>query len=33
MIFCVAGRPVVSHAAVNRNRNACLLPVRNRKIL
>ena len=33
MISRVAGRPVVSCAMVNRNRNACLLPVRNRKIL
>ncbi len=33
MIFRIAGRPVACHAAVNRNRNACLLPVRNRKIL
>ena len=33
MVFCVAGRPVVSRAMVNRKRNACLLPVRNRKIL
>ena len=33
MIARVVGRPVVSCAAINRNRNSCLLPVRNRKIL
>ena len=33
MISYVVGRPVVSCAEVNRNRNSCLLPVRNRKIL
>ena len=33
MIARVVGRPVVSCAAVNRNRSFCLLPVRNRKIL
>ena len=33
MIFRVVEWPVVSCAAVNRNRNSCLLPVRNRKIL
>ena len=33
MISRVAGRSVAYHAAVNRNRNAGLLPVRNRKIL
>ena len=33
MVSCVVGRSVISCAAVNRNRNSCLLPVRNRKIL
>ena len=33
MISRVVGRTVASCAVINRNRNSCFLPVRNRKIL